>query len=117
MLITYNSCLTLLNPLSFHSGSGVTYLPKLDRPHLQRLAFPRTGFRTDGVTDLGSLVNLKNVPLWAIFLAVIPGSLLASMIFVDHNAASILIQVILPHPYFIFYFLQAEVTTIGFNFL
>jgi len=57
--------------------------------------FPRTGFRTDGLTKLGSLVKLKNVPLWAIFLAVIPGSLLASMIFVDHNAASILIQVIL----------------------
>lgn len=72
--------------------TGVTYLPKLDRPHLQRLAFPSTGFRTDGVTELGSLVNLKNVPLWAIFLAAIPGSLLASMIFVDHNAASILIQ-------------------------
>jgi len=62
-------------------------------------------------------VNLKNVPLWEIFLGVTPGSLLASMIFVDHNATSILIHVILPHPHFIFYFLQAEVTTIGFNFL
>lgn len=79
-------------PITLLVCTGVTYLPKLDRPHLQRLDFPRTGFRTDGVTELGSLVKLKNVPLWAIFLAVIPGSLLASMIFVDHNAASILIQ-------------------------
>lgn len=79
-------------PITLLLCTGVTYLPKLDRPHLQRLNFPSTGFRTDGVTELGSLVELKNVPLWAIFLAVIPGSLLASMIFVDHNAASILIQ-------------------------
>ncbi|GLJ46241.1 hypothetical protein SUGI_0974280 [Cryptomeria japonica] len=79
-------------PITLLLFTGVTYLPKLDRLQLQRVTFPPTGFRTDGVTELGSLVRLKSVPLWGIFLAVIPGLLLASMIFVDHSAASILLQ-------------------------
>ncbi|KAH9328385.1 hypothetical protein KI387_000493 [Taxus chinensis] len=79
-------------PVTLLLFTGVAYLPKLDRPQLQRVTFPPTGLRTGGVTELGSLVRLKSIPLWGIFLAIIPALLLASMIFVDHNAASILLQ-------------------------
>eukprot|EP01018_Ginkgo_biloba_P017825 Gb_28336 [translate_table: standard] len=79
-------------PITLLLFTSVAFLPKLDRPWLQRVVFPVTGFRTDGITELGSLVRLKSIPIWAIFLAIIPGSLLASMIFVDHSATSLLID-------------------------
>ncbi|XP_024529655.1 band 3 anion transport protein-like [Selaginella moellendorffii] len=78
--------------LTFLVFTVLPLLPKFQHIQFERVDMPDFLCRTDNLTRLGTLVRLKSVPMWAILLAFIPGALLACMIFVDHNAGSVVLK-------------------------
>eukprot|EP00250_Pteridium_aquilinum_P007044 c16843_g1_i1 orf=1029-2870(+) len=56
-----------------------------------QVSLPESGYHVDRITRLGC-ISLRVLPFWAILLAVIPGIMLAGVLFIYHNATSSLIQ-------------------------
>lgn len=67
---------------------ALSEVPKLSKIKLSRVDMPRCGYHSDDLTNLGTLVRLRGVPLWAIFLALILGVLLAVLVLIDHDYTS-----------------------------
>eukprot|EP01018_Ginkgo_biloba_P033567 Gb_31940 [translate_table: standard] len=63
-------------------------IPKWSRIKLSQVKMPSWGYHSDDIMKMGALVKLKAVPFWAIFLAVIPGALLAALVLIDHDSTS-----------------------------
>lgn len=68
--------------------SIVSNLGKFE-PRVERLSVPNT-FRT--LNGRSWIVNLGNLPIWAICLAIVPGAIITVLFVFDHNVSSILAQ-------------------------
>ncbi|KAJ7551985.1 hypothetical protein O6H91_06G037300 [Diphasiastrum complanatum] len=73
--------------------TGLSYLPRLEQVRLPRVQMGEVLHHTDNLRTFGTIVKLEHLPIWAVLLALIPGSLLAIMMFVDHNATAMLVEV------------------------
>ncbi|KAH7285701.1 hypothetical protein KP509_33G041800 [Ceratopteris richardii] len=72
--------------------TAIQYLPKLNQTHVPQVSLPQIGHHTDQLSSLGYITLMKPLPIWAILLAVIPGIMLAGLIFIYHSATSSLLQ-------------------------
>jgi hypothetical protein len=69
--------------------SGVPYLGENHEVDIERLPVPESFSTTSG---RGWFVDLSDIPLWGVFVAILPGLVLTILFFFDHNVSSLLAQ-------------------------